>query len=131
MDIKIGDKASLSKKFSYDEVKKFSILSEDINPVHLNSEYAEKTIFKKPIVHGFLFGSLISAIIANKLPGPGSIYLGQEMKFTKPVYHNEVVTAEVKVLEIREDKNIYTLSTICYNNLNEVVLEGKAIVKLV
>ncbi len=103
----------------------------DFNPVHLDEKYVENTIFKKRIVHGYLYGSLISAIIGTKMPGPGSIYIHQEMNFKKPVFLDEVVTAVVKITEIKPEKSIIYLETICYKNNNEIVLDGKAIIKLV
>ena len=124
--IKIGDLASISKSFSLEEVQVFSNLSLDINPIHLNFEYAEKTLFKKPIVHGLLSSSLISAVLANKLPGQGSIYLSQELKFLKPLFHNEFVTAFVKVIDINEIKKIYTLKTWCIKNNDILIIEGIA-----
>jgi acyl dehydratase len=131
MKFKIGDSRRISKQFTSEDVNLFAILSEDRNPIHIDLDYASKSIFKKPIVHGFLYSSLISALIANEIPGPGSVYLAQELHFIKPVYHNQIITAEVKVIEIRMDKSIFTLSTICYNEQNEIVVDGKAVIKLI
>ena len=131
MKIKIGDKVCLEKSFSLMEVKEFAKLSGDINPVHLDADFASKTLFKKPIVHGFLYGSIISAILANQLPGPGSIYLNQEMNFIAPLYHDEVVRIEVEVINIKPEKSIYYLSTKGYKNQDELILDGKAIIKLI
>lgn len=130
-DLYLGQTAIMKKVFSFEDVKNFAELSGDINPVHLNNEFAEKTIFKKPIVHGFLYGSMISAILANELPGPGSIYIHQELNFKSPVYHGDQVTAEVKITELRSDKNIIILETTCTVGENVQVLTGKAIIKLV
>lgn len=130
-DLYLGQKATMKKTFSLDDVKIFAGLSGDLNPVHLDDKFAERTIFKKPIVHGFLYSSLISALLANELPGPGSIYIHQELNFKSPVYHGDEVTAEVKIIELRSDKNIVTLETICSVNNNVEVLTGKAIIKLV
>jgi len=127
----VGQTASISKSFSLEDVTLFSKLSEDVNPIHLNEKYASESFFKKRIVHGFLYSSLISGVIANQLPGPGSVYLHQDMDFLKPVYHNEPVTAVVKILFIDDEKNILHLETICYKNDNIVVVKGKAIIKLV
>lgn len=128
-DIIIGQRASLHKAFSLHDVEIFAALSEDINPVHLDAEYAKSTIFAKPIVHGFLVGSLISAVIANQLPGKGSIYLHQQMDFKKPVFHDDLITANVEVTDINYEKSIYHLRTWCENEKNEVVLNGVAIIK--
>ncbi len=127
----IGDSVEMSKVFTYDDVKKFAELSGDINPVHLDQTFASTTIFKKPIVHGFLFSSMISALLANKLPGPGSIYIHQELNFKGPVFHGEKVTAIVEIEEIKPEKSIYILKTQCLKNDGEIVLTGKAVIKLV
>ena len=130
MEFKIGDKASMTKSFSGLEVKQFSLLSLDTNPLHLNKEYAKKNIFKKPICHGFLVGSLISAVIATKLPGEGSIYLDQSMKFLSPVFWDDIITAEVVIKEIIVEKKIIILDTKCINQHQVMVIEGRATLKI-
>lgn len=125
----IGDRAEISKVFATSDVELFADLSGDKNPIHLNSDYAAKSIFTEKIVHGFLYASLVSAVIASKLPGPGSIYLGQELKFLKPVYHNQLITAEVVIVEIRPDRNIFILETNCFNDQGVLVLQGRATIK--
>ncbi len=130
-NIKIGQEAKISKAFSAADVISFSNLSLDKNPVHLDKEFAKKTLFEKLIVHGYLYGSLISAVIGTKLPGPGSIYLNQEMNFKKPVYLNEEVMAVVKVVDIKPEKSLIFLSTNCYVNEKEIVIEGSAVIKLI
>jgi acyl dehydratase len=127
----VGQSASLTKSFTLEDVLQFSKLSLDINPIHLDLNFASKTMFKKPIVHGYLYGSLISAIIANKLPGPGSIYISQTMNFKRPVFHGEVVTAQVTIEGIKPEKQVLFLSTHCFNADGELVLEGSAVIKLV
>jgi 3-hydroxybutyryl-CoA dehydratase len=126
----VGDKAILIKRFTDKDVETFAEISLDNNPIHLNEEYAAVTIFKKRIVHGFLVGSLISATIANKLPGNGSIYISQVMNFKKPVYLDEEITCIVEIMEIIAQKSIYKLNTNCYNESNEIVIEGNAVIKL-
>ena len=130
-ELYVGQSSTMSKRFSLDDVKAFAGLSQDNNPVHLDKEYAEKSVFQNRIVHGFLTGSLFSAIIGTKLPGNGSIYLGQTLNFKKPVYHDQLITATVTVMEIRKDKPIVKLSTVCKNEKDEVVIDGEAIVKLI
>ena len=127
-DFYIGQEATISKTFFFDEVVAFSELSLDRNPIHLDKEYAKKGIFSDLIVHGLLTSSLISAVIANKLPGPGSIYLSQSLKFLKPVYHNEEVVAKVKIVDIKHEKLIIMLETQCFVN-DIIVLDGIAVVK--
>lgn len=126
----IGQKASIEKAFTDEDVRTFATISLDNNPVHLNQDYAEKTMFKGRIVHGFLTGSLISAIIGTILPGEGTIYLNQTMNFRKPVRIGEIIKATVEIIGIREDKNILTLNTYCENEKGELVIEGSAIVKV-
>ncbi len=128
--INIGDEATLSKVFTDADVIQFSKISLDNNPVHLDDEYASKTIFKSRIVQGILVSGLISAVIANKLPGNGSIYLKQESNFKKPVFIGDKVTAKILVTKIHQNKPIYTLSTICTNQKNEIVIDGEAIILL-
>jgi dehydrogenase with maoC-like domain len=129
-DFYIGQEATLSKTFVFNEVVAFSELSLDRNPIHLDKEYAKKGIFNDLIVHGLLTSSLISAVIANKLPGPGSIYLSQSLKFLKPVYHNEEVVAKVKIVDIKPEKLIIMLETRCFVN-DIIVLDGIAVVKYI
>ncbi len=125
--IKVGDSASLTKSFSDEDVRKFAEISGDKNPVHLDDEYAAQTQFKKRLVHGMLAASLISAILGTELPGEGSIYLGQSIKFRAPVYIGDTVTATVTVIKVREDKPIITLETVCKNQDDVVVIEGEAV----
>ncbi|MTI38251.1 MaoC family dehydratase [Fulvivirga lutimaris] len=127
--IKVGDSSIRKVKFTDAAVRAFAELSGDTNPIHLDEDFAKNSIFKKRIVHGMLVSGLISAVIANDLPGPGSIYLQQNLNFCAPVYIDEVVEAIVVVKTIRKDKPIVTLSTICKSD-GKIVIEGEAIVKL-
>lgn len=127
---KIGDTASLTYNITEDMIKQFSYLSGDINPIHQDEEYAKKTIFKKRIAPGMLISSFISAVIANKLPGEGSIYLKQDLNFRKPVYINDIITTEVTITDILTEKKIIILRTSCINQNNVIVIEGSASVKL-
>ncbi len=129
-DLSVGMSYELRKTFSEQDLFAFAELSLDSNPVHLDASYAAQSIFKKQIVHGFLTGSLISAIIGTKMPGPGSIYLHQDMDFRKPVYLGEEVCAVVTITNIKAEKSIVYLQTNCYNSQNEIVIEGNAIIKL-
>lgn len=126
----IGESASLEKIFTDEDVRLFASISLDKNPVHLSDDYAANTIFKGRIVHGFLTGSLISAIIGTILPGEGTIYLNQTMNFRKPVRIGEKIKATVEVVGIKEEKSILTLKTYCENERGEIVLEGSAVVKV-
>jgi 3-hydroxybutyryl-CoA dehydratase len=129
MNLKIGDYAEIKNSFCKRDVELFSDLTGDKNPIHLDETFAKQTIFKKPIVHGILTVGLISSVIANDLPGEGSIYLSQEVKFLKPVYHGDVLTARVEVNEILIEKNQVVLKTEVINQNNEVVITGTARVK--
>lgn len=126
----VGQNASLSRRFALNDVKAFSELSLDNNPVHLDEEYAKNSIFGDRIVYGYLTASLFSGIIGSILPGPGAIYLSQNLNFRKPIYHNELVTATCTITHIREDKPIITLETICKNEKGEVAIDGTAVIKL-
>ena len=123
-DIKLGMTESIEKVFSEEDVESFAKLVNDYNPVHLDQDYASRTVFKSRIVHGILVVGLISAVIGTKLPGEGSIYLGQNLKFVKPVFIGDLIKASIKVVGLREDKMIVTLETICVNSNNETVIEG-------
>ncbi|MCR4828262.1 MAG: MaoC family dehydratase [Bacteroidales bacterium] len=127
----VGQSASLKKRFTSEELVQFSEISLDKNPIHLDEEYASKSPFGKRIVYGYLTASLFSGLIGSKLPGNGSIYLGQSLNFKKPVYLGEEVTATVTITKIRDDKPIITLETICVNNKGEVLIDGNAVVKLI
>lgn len=127
--LQIGQKASITKKFSEEEVFQFADLSQDKNPLHLNKDFGQTSIFGQRVVHGILVASLFSGLIGMKLPGPGSIYLGQNLVFKAPVTIDETVTANVEIIKIREDKPIVTLRTVCLNSEGATVIEGEAVVK--
>ena len=126
----VGDKVSLTKAFTQEEVERFSELSLDINPIHLDPEYAQGTAFGRRVVHGMLVASLFSGLLGKELPGEGSIYLGQSLRFTAPVHPGDEVTATVEITHIREDKPILTLRTTCVNAEGTLVIEGEAVVKV-
>ena len=126
--MKLGDSAEITKKIEQADVDAFADLTGDHNPVHVDEEFAKTTRFGKPIAHGMLTASLISAVLANKLPGEGSVYLGQTLQFVAPVFPGDEITARVTVKEIREDKPIVKLETVCMNQRGEVVIRGEATV---
>ena len=125
--IQVGDSASLTKTFSESDVLSFAEISGDQNPVHIDPEFAAATRFKRQLVHGVLTAGLISAVLGMQLPGPGSIYMKQELNFRAPVYFSDTVTATVTVTKVREDKPIVTLKTVCTNQKGIKVIEGEAI----
>lgn len=128
MKLNIGDSASRSKTITEVDVQTFAAVSGDENPIHLDEEFAATTRFKKRIVHGMLSASLISAVLANDLPGQGSIYLGQTLKFVAPVFIGDEITARVTVMSVRDDKPIAKLETVCVNQRDEIVIKGEATV---
>jgi acyl dehydratase len=128
MRFKVGDSAEITKTIEQSDIDAFARVTGDHNPVHVNEEFAKTTRFGQRIAHGMLTASLISAVLANKLPGEGSVYLGQTLQFVAPVFPGDEVTARVTVREIREDKPIVKLETICVNQRGEVVIRGEATV---
>lgn len=130
-ELHVGQSASISRRFTTQDVEMFSDLCMDKNPVHLDEEYARNSAFGNRIVYGFLTASLFSGIIGSILPGKGSIYLNQNMNFRKPVYHNDLLTATCTIINIREDKPIVTLETICRNEAGDIVVDGTALIKLI
>src|ERR1700736_4337781 len=121
-----GAQATLSRVITEHDITLFAEVSGDKNPIHLDAEYAERSLFGKRIAHGFLIGSLISALLGNVLPGPGSIYLGQTLKFLAPIHIGDTVSVTVEVVALREDKRIVTLNTACTNQHGILVLSGEA-----
>lgn len=127
-EINLGDQSSYSRTVSEADVVLFGGVSGDLNPAHFNEEYSKKTMFKGRIAHGMLSASYISTVLGMQLPGPGTIYLSQELKFTAPVKFGDTITATAEVIERIEEKNRITLETICINQRGEVVVKGKAVV---
>lgn len=128
-ELKIGQRASVSKTYTAADITAFAGVSLDVNPVHMSDSYAKNTVFGKRIVHGILTSGLISAVLGNELPGPGTIYLGQELRFTAPVYLGDDITAQVEIIEIFEEKKIIKLKTDCTNQDGKKVITGTATVK--
>jgi len=128
MTMKVGDSAEITKTIEQSDIDAFANVTGDHNPVHVDEEFAKTTRFGRRIAHGMLTASLISAVLANKLPGEGSVYLGQTLQFVAPVFPGDEITARVTVKEIREDKPIVKLETVCVNQREEVVVRGEATV---
>jgi 3-hydroxybutyryl-CoA dehydratase len=127
----VGTRATRERTITDDDIVRFAEVSGDRNPVHLDEEYAAHSPFGQRIAHGFLVGSLISATIGMDLPGTGSIYLGQTLKFVAPVHIGDTVTVSVEVIKVREDKRLITLRTDCTNQNGTLVITGEATVKYV
>lgn len=129
MDVQVGQTASFAKTISESDVYGFAGLVGDFNSAHLNQVEAEKGIFGGRVAHGMLVGSLISTVLGMKLPGSGTIYLEQNLKFRRPVYFGDTATATVTVVEvIDEAKGIYRMDTDVTNQNGDVVTEGYAVV---
>jgi 3-hydroxybutyryl-CoA dehydratase len=126
-DLAIGMTARLTKTITMEDIVKFSEVSTDVNPVHLDPDYAATTPFKGIIAHGMLSAGLISAVMANQLPGPGTVYLGQSLKFKVPVRPGEEVTATATIKEIDARRKRVVLETVCTVQ-GRTVIEGEATV---
>lgn len=127
-EMKIGDSASTVKTIGESDVYLFAGITGDLNPAHTDEVSASQTPFGGRIAHGILSAGLISAVLGMRLPGPGTIYLGQELRFTKPVHIGDTVTATCTVTEILAEKNIVKLDTTCTNQNGDVVIKGMATV---
>lgn len=126
--LKVGDSAELTKTISEADVYGFAGISMDFNPIHVDKEFAKTTRFKQRIAHGMLSAGLISAVIGTVLPGRNTIYLGQTLKFTAPVFIGDTLCARVTVAELRAEKNIAILTTQVFNQDGTMVVDGQATV---
>ncbi len=125
--LKIGDKATFTRKITSEDIFAYAEVSGDDNPVHIDEQYAKESIFGERIAHGYHVGSFISAAIGKYLPGKGSIYLSQTMRFTAPVKIGDEVTATLEIIDFPKDKRVL-LKTICTNQNGEEVITGEALV---
>ena len=125
-ELEIGEKASFTKTITETDVYNYAGITGDFNPAHVNESFAKETMFKGRIAHGMIAAGLISTVLGTQLPGPGSVYVAQDLKFTAPVRFGDTVTATVEVEDINEEKNRVTLNTVCTNQKEEVVLTGQA-----
>ena len=127
-ELQIGQFAEFSKTISETDVYLFAGVIGDFNPAHVNEKYAEGTSFKKRIAHGMLSASLISTVLGTELPGRGSIYAEQNVRFKAPVYFGDTITARVEVEEINVEKNRVKMKTTCTNQDGVLVVDGYAII---
>jgi 3-hydroxybutyryl-CoA dehydratase len=127
-ELKVGDTAKFSKTISESDIYLFAGITGDLNPAHVNEDYAKNTFFKTRIAHGMLSASFISAVIGTMLPGPGTVYMRQEVSFLAPVKIGDTVTAIVEVAEIMADQKKVRLKTYCINQEDKTVVDGEAIV---
>ena len=130
MDLKIGDSFSTSREVTDELIRKFAEVSGDYNPLHLDEEFAKTTRFGRRIAHGMLSGAFISAVLGYEFKERKIVYLSQTMRFTAPVFIGDTVTATATVTNIREDKGIVTLETICTNQKGETLVKGEAAVMI-
>ncbi len=125
MNIKTGDQFAVSKQITDRVIRAFAELSGDFNPIHLDDEFAAKTIFGRRIAHGMICGALISAVLGNEFKERKIVYLSQNIKFVAPVFVDDTITATATVKEIREDKPIVTIETVCTKQSGEIVVTGE------
>lgn len=125
-EISVGDTAEFSKTISEADIYMFAGITGDLNPFHVNEDYAKQTFFKGRIAHGMLLGGFISTVVGCYLPGPGAIYVKQDLKFLAPARIGDTITAKVVVTEVAEEKNRIVLDTFCLNQNGEKVVDGQA-----
>ena len=130
MDLKIGDQFSTSRALTDEVIRKFADVSGDFNPIHLDEEFAKTTRFGKRIAHGMLSGAFISAVLGNEFRERKIVYLSQTMKFVAPVFIGDTVKATGTITNIRKDKDIVTLETVCTNQNGETLVKGEAAVMI-
>lgn len=126
MDLVVGQKATRSMTLTQEHVQAYAELTGDFNPLHFDEEFAARTKFRRLIVQGGLTTGLLHALVANDLPGPGTVFLSQEWKFPAPVYIEDTITAEVEVLSVHATKPVTQLRVTVSKQDGEVVLEGEA-----
>ncbi len=124
-DLEVGQQARYEKHVEEKDIQLFAAMSGDRNPVHLDAEFAAGTLFKERIAHGMFSGALISAAVACTMPGPGTIYLGQTMKFTRPVKIGDTLSVRLEILE-KLPKNRVRIATRVFNQNDELVVDGEA-----
>jgi phosphate acetyltransferase/phosphate butyryltransferase len=125
-ELQVGDSASIVRTLSYKDIELFAIMSGDVNPAHVDEEFAKSDMFHRIIAHGMWGGALISTVLGTQLPGPGAIYLSQSLRFRRPVCLGDIVTVTVRVAEKAAEKNRVTLDCQATNQKNEVVISGTA-----
>ena len=128
-DLEMGDTAELSRTISAANIEQFVTAVGDHNPIHSDAVFAAATSFGRPIAPGILTAGLVSAVIGTKLPGPGCLYISQDLRFLKPVFVGDTITARVEIIEIVAERNRIRLKTVCLNERGEEVLTGEAWIK--
>jgi 3-hydroxybutyryl-CoA dehydratase len=126
-EIKIGDMAEFAKTVSESDIYQYAGITGDFNPTHVNEDYARGTFFKTRIAHGMLSAGFISNVLGTQLPGPGAVYIRQELNFLAPVRIGDTIKARAEVIDINIEKNRVTLKTQCMNQEGAMVIDGQAI----
>ena len=129
-ELRVGDAAEMAKTVTESDIALFAGVTGDFNPVHVDAVAAERSMFNGRIAHGMLSAGFISAVLGMRLPGPGSVYLSQTLRFTKPVRIGDTVTARVEVVEVIAAKRRVRLATTCRNQRGETVVDGEAVVMI-
>jgi acyl dehydratase len=125
-EIKIGDSASLQRRVRIEDIHLFAALSGDINPAHMDEEYARSTPFDGVIAHGMFAGALVSNVLGMQLPGPGTIYISQELKFRRPVRIGDLLTVTLTCVERNQEKKRLSFDCVVKNQAGEAVVKGNA-----
>lgn len=123
-EIRIGDTEILRRTLTKKDIQLFALASGDVNPIHLDEEYAKNSIFHQVVGHGLWAAALISTVLGTKLPGPGTIYLSQSLKFQKPVFIKDKITVKITVIKKYIRKPVLILMCKCTNQHNKIVLTG-------
>jgi acyl dehydratase len=126
MNVSIGQKASRSIKITHDHVRNYAVLTGDYNPLHFDEDFVAKTRFKKLVVQGGLTTGLLHALVAMDMPGPGTVFLSQNWKFTAPVFIGDTITAEAEIISVHDKKPVTQLQIKVTRENGETVLEGEA-----
>jgi 3-hydroxybutyryl-CoA dehydratase len=126
-DLAVGDTAAFTKTLTQHDVSTFAGLTGDFNPIHVDAIHAEGSRFGRPLVHGALLCGLVSSVLGMQLPGPGALYASQSLRFLKPVFMGDTITAEVEVAERIVDRNRVRFATRCTNQDGDVVAEGESL----
>jgi 3-hydroxybutyryl-CoA dehydratase len=127
-ELTLGETAEFTKTISETDVYLFAGISGDFNPAHINETYAQGTAFKGRIAHGMLAAAFISTVLGTKLPGPGTIYMKQDLRFLAPVRIGDTLTARVEIVELAAEKKRVRAKTTCVNQDGTTVLDGEALV---
>jgi len=125
-EMKVGDVAEFAKTVSESDIYQYAGVTGDFNPAHINEAYAANTFFKTRIAHGMLSAGFISNVLGNQLPGPGAVYIRQNLNFLAPVRIGDTIKAIAEVIDLNMDKNRVTLKTTCLNQEGTVVIDGEA-----